>query len=428
MGIFDSPVATKKQALLNFLMIIFIGAITCFIYVLSVYVGPLHREFGWSKNLLVIAYSLNLFCEIPAYLIGGWAFNKFGIKKFIMFSGVLYGLSVLLGGVIHNVYAYLLLLGIMAGMGYLFVYIASIALINAMFPKKKGTIIGIMYGAQTAGAVALAPVAAWFIKCFGPSVSLVIQGAMFTVLLILATLLITDPSHGDREAFAKIQEEAEAEEHAESLKGKAEDEIPTLRWKAALKSGGIWYFFASICLIQIIGNMITSDGVVLAEDVFGVDTMTSAWLASAFGVGGAAGGIAVGILSDRFGPFIITFWLGIIDGILLVAMAAAGTKSYMVFLVFCVIQGFTYNGMTAINPIMCTDAFDIKDLGVMMSVVGVGYVVSGVIGPQLGLSVSFVPMLIICAAASIIGGFLSIMSRKSLNKYYEKIGGGCSVR
>ena len=77
---------------------------------------------------------------------------------------------------------------------------------------------------------------------------------------------------------------------------------------------------------------------------------------------------------------------------------------------------------------MCTDAFDIKDLGVMMSVVGAGYVVSGVIGPQLGLSVSFVPMLIICAAVSIIGGFLSIMSRKSLNKYYEKIGGGCSVR
>ena len=186
--------------------------------------------------------------------------------------------------------------------------------------------------------------------------------------------------------------------------------------------------FASICLIQVIGNMITSDGVVLAEDVFGVDTMTSAWMASAFGVGGAAGGIAIGILSDRFGPFIITFWLGIIDGILLVAMAAAGTSSYMVFLVFCVIQGFTYNGMTAINPIMCTDAFDIKDLGVMMSIVGVGYVVSGVIGPQLGLSVSFVPMLIICAAASIIGGFLSIMSRKSLNKYYERIGGGCSVR
>ena len=89
MGIFDSPVATKKQALLNFLMIIFIGAITCFIYVLSVYVGPLHREFGWSKNLLVIAYSLNLFCEIPAYLIGGWALPQEVMPRLYGFPGLL---------------------------------------------------------------------------------------------------------------------------------------------------------------------------------------------------------------------------------------------------------------------------------------------------------------------------------------------------
>lgn len=428
MGVLDSRVVTKKQALASFLMIILIGAITCFIYVLSVYVGPLNREFGWSKNLLVLAYSLNLFCEIPAYLIGGWAFNKFGIKRFIMFSGILYGLSVLFGGVIHNIYVYLILLGIMAGMGYLFVYIASIALINAMFPTKKGTVIGIMYGAQTAGAVALAPMAAWSIKAFGASLSLVIQGALFTIVLVLATLLITDPSHGDREAFAKAQEEAEAEEQAESLKGKADNELPTLRWKQALKNGGIWYLFFSICLIQIIGNLITSDGVVLAEDVYHVDSMTSAWMASAFGVGGAVGGVVVGVLSDMFGPFITTFWLGIIDGVLLAAMAVAGTNSYMFFLIFCVIQGFTYNGMTAINPIMCTDAFDIKDLGVMMSVVGVGYVVSGVIGPQLGLSAPFIPMLIICAVTSIIGGFFSRLAARSFNKYYQGIGSSCKVR
>ena len=100
----------------------------------------------------------------------------------------------------------------------------------------------------------------------------------------------------------------------------------------------------------------------------------------------------------------------------------------MFFGVMCAIQGFTYNGMTTLNPVMLTDSYAAEDLGITMGCMAIAYTVVGVAGPQLGLVVAFVPMVVICAVFSIIGGLLSKMSCKSLNKYYRSIGSKCQVR
>ena len=77
---------------------------------------------------------------------------------------------------------------------------------------------------------------------------------------------------------------------------------------------------------------------------------------------------------------------------------------------------------------MMTDAYSARDIGTTMGFMGISYMIVGFLGPQLGLSVPFAPMLIICAVCCVVGGYLSSFSKKSLNKYYETEGRLCRVR
>ena len=178
----------------------------------------------------------------------------------------------------------------------------------------------------------------------------------------------------------------------------------------------------------MIGNVLITDISYLAENIYGVNETESAWVVSAFSIGAGIGGIVIGFISDKIGPYKTTFLLGIFDGIVLAILAAAGAGSFMLFAVICIVQGFTYNGMTALNPIMMTDSYLAKDLGTIMGVMGLSYLVVGVAGPQLGLEVAFVPMLGICAVLSIIGGFMVRIAKSSLNKYYKSVNSGCVIR
>lgn len=420
------PQLSKRQLVVTFIMIMVIGIFSNYIYCLAVYVGPLHDQHGWSMNTIVLAYSVAMFCEIPTYIIGGGLSNKFGMKKVLVACGILYGLAILGSGLASSVIMFIITQGVIGSLTMYGIYVCTLAIINATFPDKKGLTIGLLYGLQAAGGAFMAPLANLFIEKFDASMALVWQGIIFTIIMFVCCMLVTDPTKGDKEMMAKIQEDAEAAELAEALEGKAE--LPTMRWTKALRHPAIWILFTSVILIQMFGNVLCTDISEIAKSAYGVSAANAAWVASAFAIGCGVGGTVVGIISDKIGPYRTTFWLGIVDGVLLLLLAIIGVHSFMMYAIICIIQGFTYNGMTALNPIMITDAYAAKDMGIMLSVIAVAYAIVGTIGPQLGLSVPFIPMLIICAVCSIVGGYLSSFARKSMVKYYESIDSKCVVR
>ena len=422
------PELSKSAKLISLIMILLIGVISNYIYVLAVYVEPLNEMHGWSMNSIVMAYSVAMFCEFPAFIAGGWLMNRFGMRKVLIVCGTLYGLAILFSGLTSSVIVFVICQGIIGSLAMYGLFICTLAIINAMFPNNNGLVMGILYGTQAAGGAAMAPIANVFITHFNVSMALVWQGVIFTIIMFVCCLLIVDPTKGDKEALARAQEEAEAEEAAEAVAGKTEDQLPSMGWKKALTHPAFWVLFISIICIQMIGNLLITDISALAKSQYGVTAATAALLVSAFSIGAGVGGVVIGFISDRIGPYRTTFWMGIIDGVLLLILAIAGQGSFMAFAVVCVIQGFTYNGMTALNPIMMTDSYAAKDIGTTMGFMGISYMIVAVLGPQLGFSVPFVPMLIICGALCIIGGFISKLACSLLNKYYKSIGSKCIVR
>lgn len=417
---------SKKDKVLSLILLILVGTFTNYIYVLTVYVQPLSEFHGWSMNLIVTAFSISYLVMIPAYAVGGFVTAKFGMKKILAVSAAAYGLSILFSGLSTNVYMFIFFMGVLSSFAMYGVLIASLSLINVLYPKTKGTATGLLYGFQTLGAAVFSPLANFFILNYSVTTSLIIQGIVFTIIMVIGSLFIKDPTKGNAELMSKIQKEADEAELAEALKGKTE--IPSLRWKSSLRHPGIWLLVISMILIQMFGNVIVSDNVYLATTHYGVSSTVASYATIVFSVACAIGAIVIGAVSDKLGPYKTTFLLGIIDGILLVILALMGTENFTLYVIMIAIQGFTYNGMATLNPVMLTDSFHPDDLGAMMAIIGVAYTVVAVIGPQLGLSVPYVPMLITCAVCSVIGGILSRSAARSLNKYYEKIGSKCTVR
>lgn len=111
------------------------------------------------------------------------------------------------------------------------------------------------------------------------------------------------------------------------LTGKTEDQLPSMGWKKALTHPAFWVLFISIICIQMIGNLLVTDISVLAGSQYGVTAATAALLASAFGIGAGVGGVVVGFISDKIGPYRTTFWMGIIDGVLLLILAIADREA-----------------------------------------------------------------------------------------------------
>lgn len=417
---------SRQAQIISFIMIIIIGIISNYIYVLAVYVGPLNETHGWSMNMIVATYSLSMFCEFPAFLFGGMFVNKFGMKKVLTFCGILYGLAILGSGLAPNVITFMICQGILGSLAMYGIFLATLSLINALFPDRKGLVMGILYGSQAAGGAMMAPIASYFIKSFNVSMALILQGVIFTVILFVCCLLVTDPTKGDKELQAKIQ--AEADEAEAAAVQKSESARPTMRWKKALAHPALWLIFLSVIFIQLIGNVLITDISVIAEATYHISEAKSAWLVSAFSIGAGIGGIVIGFVSDKIGPYQTTFYVGIIDGILLAILAFAGGDNFMFFAVVCIIQGFTYNGITALNPIMATDAYDARDLGTVMAVTGISIIIVGVLGPQFGIMLPFAPMMQVCAVSSVIGGILAALAAKSLRKYYKSIGSSCVIR
>ena len=420
--------APRGKKALSLCMIIVMELAVTSIYALAVFVSPLQEAHGWSPNKIVMAYTVTMFCEFPSFIVGGWLMNKFGIKKVQVTSGVLYGAAILISGLTSSVAVFVVAQGVMAGLAMYGVYICNVALINALFPKNKGLVMGIMFGAQGIGSIILAPILAYSIQAFTASIVLVAEGIIFIIVLFTATMLVYDPTKGNRELQARIQKEADEQELAEAIAGKEAGALPTMRWKRALTHPAFWLIFISIIAVQMIGNVLVTDIAVLAEAVYKVNETDSAWVVSAFGVGAGLGGIIIGYISDKIGPYKTTFLLGIIDGVLLLLFILLGAESFMAYAAICIIQGFTYNGMTTLNPIMSTDSYSPKDLGTVLGLMGISYAIVGAIGPQIGLSVPFVPMIILCAVLSIIGGMLAKMAGRALNKYYRAEGSKCAVR
>ena len=410
----------KSLQILSVIILMVIGIVEGYIYCLSVYMGPLSSEKGWDPQQIVLAYSVAMCMVSPAFIIGGILSQKFGIRRILIISSVIYGLSIALSGIVQSVLLFVILQGAVTALAQYCVFVSVISVVNVQFPKHKGLVTGLLYGSATAGVAVISPIAVMLCDSFGAGTALVIQGIASLVIMVIGSLLLRVPEVGDAIAAEAAAKAGTDTVQGEELPASEETAVFGMNWKRLIRHPSFYILFISVILIQMIGNVLAADAAYISENELGITAMKSAMIVSLFNIGACAGGVVLGILSDKIGPYRTTAIAAVFNGAMLLALTAFGMNNFWFFAVSVMIQGLTYNGITTLSPVIITESYGQSYLGVNMGILGISTMVVGIIGPQLGLMFSAGYVFTICAVLSIIGAGTALLAAKSVNKYYKR--------
>ncbi len=137
-------------------------------YAFGIFLKPMITEFGWSRGMASIGYSImSLVAGLGAPLYGA-AIVRFGVKKVMLLGNTVLLIAILLLGVITQPWHLYLVWGVLCGVGIgSGAWLPAITLVNNWFIKKRALAIGIAHSGAGAGAIILAPTIGHLITVIG---------------------------------------------------------------------------------------------------------------------------------------------------------------------------------------------------------------------------------------------------------------------
>lgn len=418
-----NPVTVNTDKLMRFrwptlIMQVIISAALTAPYILNIYMGPLNEQYGWSLSSLMMTFTLSMWIGTPGIIIGGILMKKFGNKKCIIGSGFIYGIAIIASGYVSNVWAFVILQGVMAALMMFIAYVCQLKNVGILFPDKRGTALGILMGGTWAGTALMQPFAAWLIELMGTSSSLLVQGILYGVITVLFGILIVDAPEGTfvPRGWTPPKEDEMPEKDALEH-GKVGIDVT---WNQMFKMPALYLGWIMFCLMALACTMMSSNNSLIAQDSVGVTAMQASWIAFAYSLIQGLSSIVLGFVVDRVGPYKSLMVFAGIAGILLLANGVTGFASTIFYIIVVAWVGGLYGLINFVMPMLAMDSFGEKNFGVNMAIFSLYNIFTNLVGPQ--LSVMWEPKT--CFIVFGISTLLSIVPvwlfKNSLHKAAEK--------
>jgi sugar phosphate permease len=259
----------------------------------SLFIPALQTEFGWSRPAITAALSVFIGVLIVSLPISGRLVDRFGARRVVVPSIVLYGLALasvrwLSGSIIHLYLVY----GLIAIAGSGAQSLTYIRVLSAWFDRRRGLAIGACMAGYGIGYVLVPMFAHSMMSAFGWRLTYVGLGALAIVgaLPIVALLLRDTPAELGLEGD---EPEASAPRLAQTDRTLSE----------TLRTREFWLLAATFVLMSATLNGIQAQIVPLLTDR-GM-AASAAVMLSAIGLGSFPGRLLIGFLIDKaFAPFI----------------------------------------------------------------------------------------------------------------------------
>lgn len=247
----------------------------------GIFFKSFETEFGWSRTLLSSCLALAFFIMGVLAIFGGRLNDRFGPRRVLGVTGVLYGLGFAILSQVNAPWQLFAVFGTFLALGLSTHDVATLSTIARWFERRRGLMSGVVKVGTACGQIAIPPIAAGLIAWLGWQNALVAIGVSASVLLLAAAMLVRRPPEAET-----------AESPARKAIGASFSEARRSR------------IFWTICGMQFLffPTLIT---VPLHLAVHGMDLGLSqgnaAALLSVIGAASIAGRLAVGSLSDRIG-------------------------------------------------------------------------------------------------------------------------------
>ena len=301
----------------------------------SVLVVPLEEAFGWGRDGISLAVSINVLLYGLTAPFAAALMERFGIKRVVLFALTAVGSGALLTMAIDSLWQLVALWGFVVGVGtgsMALVFAASI--VNHWFIERKGLVIGALTAAAATGQLIFLPTLSSLAMDYGwRSVSLTVGIAALAMVPLISVLLPERPASISSAPFGAP---ADWVDIPAPVGNAARLAISTL--SQAFRVKNFWYLTISFFVCGLSTSGLIGTHFIPAAHDHGMMQVAAASLLALIGVFDVVGTLLSGWLTDRIDPRKLLFFYYLFRGISLFLLPsilfATIHPSTLVFVIF----------------------------------------------------------------------------------------------
>lgn len=367
---------------------------------MSVFLGPMAEEFGWSRTLVSAGISISSIVTAVLSPFFGILIDRYGTRKLALPGIVISAVAISAFGLTSGSPAQWLALWVIYAIVTLAVKTTIwTAAIAGVFDKARGLALAITLAGATAAHAIMPLLASFLLIEFGWRLSFVWIGmGMGAVALVLAYLFLYD-AH-DRMRSASAQQGAAPAERPD---------FTGLSLSEAWRDLALWRIGISIFVIMALTIGLFVHQIEILVEV-GLTRMNAAWLASLAGAMGIVGKIVTGVLLDRFHGS----WVGGItmtSAALAFAILLTGAQTLPLLILAMLVNGYTAGAKLHVASYLTVQYSGMRNFGKIYGVItsmvalgsGLGPIVAGAAYDLTGTYNSF---LLIGAIGLVLSGLM----------------------
>ncbi|MBI2847255.1 MAG: MFS transporter [Chloroflexi bacterium] len=344
-----------------------------FYFGFTAFFNPIISEFGWSRAITSLAFSLHSLEGGLASPVVGILIDRIGPRNLMLTGMGIAGAGFILLSQVQSLWAfYLVFLPISIGFN-MSGFLVMASTLAHWFAKKRGTAFSVVSAGYGAGGI-LIPVVVWLIASYNWRSALVITGlGLLGVGIPVALTMRHKP-----EQYGYLPDGGpEFEQPEESRPASRESGIPAT---AALKTGAFWilgyvyllFSLASTAVVVHIIPFLTAEG--FSRERAGLVTAFAPLLS-------IAGRLTFGRLADIFDKrFVVAAGLALMSMGLLIF---ANVQNLWQAVLFAIIFGLGYGGLWPIRAAFQGEYFGRKQFGTIQGLLLTIGIVGGISGPVL---------------------------------------------
>lgn len=278
----------------------------------SVLIVPLEEAFGWGRDGISLAVSINVLLYGLTAPFAAALMERFGIKRVAMVALATVGSGALLTIFMKSLWQLVALWGFVVGVGtgsMALVFAASI--VHRWFIERKGLVIGALTAAAATGQLIFLPTLSSFAMNYGwKSVSITVGTAALIMVPLIYIFLPERPTDVGVKPYGAQAEWVEPTQ----IKGNAAAlAVNTLR--EAIRVKNFWYLVISFFVCGLSTSGLIGTHFIPAAHDHGMMEVAAASLLALIGVFDVVGTLFSGWLTDRIDPRKLLFFYYFLRGL-----------------------------------------------------------------------------------------------------------------
>ncbi|MDA0734357.1 MAG: MFS transporter [Chloroflexi bacterium] len=340
----------------------------------GVFVVPMSDEFGWSRGTISLAASLGVLLNGAIQPFMGGLLDRFGGRKVVLLSLLLLGVSTFALAFTFNILFLIFVYGLVSSVALSGVSITTAgAMLSKWFKRRRATAMGLNAAGISIGGLLLVPFAMYLLQATNWRVTWAVLGLLVLGLALPLALIFLrdDPA---KMGLYPDGDPAPPEDAAGNAIKARRGPLETDRWSDSLGSMPIWQMSASYFVCGATTTMLAVHFVPYALGL-GISPGTAA-LAFGFMMGlNVIGGIAAGILSDRFSRKNLLALTYLIRGFayILLLVVPGGLSLW----VFAAVAGFSWIATAPLTTALTADVYGIKSIGTISGITFLFHAIGG---------------------------------------------------